>query len=173
LATRYLARDKSKTSARTAARYNNRVDPFRDELAAAHAKIAHLEEQILLLQEAHGVHDTLQPEPTLPNIAGIPLWAIAIASSFVALGVVTGIYFSITRSSTTPSASGFSGIATAAPPGTNNAIPPIVDPGAVAASSATASAKSNSNCGCPVGDPFCICIDPEGMPNGRHAYLSK
>jgi hypothetical protein len=128
---------------------------FRNELAAAHAKIAQLEEQLRQLQDEQRAKAVQSPKSRGSQPS---LWLVVAAGTILMVGVIAVGAFSIrqqqVRSSSTGSES-FQGIATADPPKTRNAIPPIVNPGVVA--SASAKAKSNP-CNCTPGDPLCSCL---------------
>ena len=73
------------------------MDPFRDELAAAHAKIAQLEEQLRNLQERTRRMPQPQPEPTPLVIGRGTLAMVAVASAFIALAVVLVMYIVVTK----------------------------------------------------------------------------
>ncbi|MEO7109758.1 MAG: hypothetical protein ABI183_04930 [Polyangiaceae bacterium] len=140
------------------------MDPFRDELAAAHAKIAQLEERVNYLQNALRTVNDMRNAQTLPAqqshhtalhnrpwFIGVVLTSIAFVAG---LGVSVLLATRIQRSATRAASSAeYKGIATAELPQGANAISSPVDP--TSASSAKPNAKP---CNCTPGDPLCSCL---------------
>jgi hypothetical protein len=130
------------------------VDAFRDELGAAHAKIAQLEDQVRELERA-----AQRNAPSLSALRGSQPSLVLVVTAAVALFltmVAAGFFFRReTLDRSTSGSPSFKGIATAAAENTSDVIPPVVNPGAVASSSS----KPNWNpCDCTKDhDPFCKC----------------
>jgi hypothetical protein len=86
------------------------VEPFRDELAAAHEKIARLEEEVKELRhENDPAPPVLAPRPAVPVVVDpehqrqtrIMLWFVG-GFTFVFLVVVGGIIFAISHAAPPP-----------------------------------------------------------------------
>jgi hypothetical protein len=126
------------------------MDPFRDELAAAHAKIAQLENRVRELQ-------TMRVDATHSEKSSQPSILLLVAAAALGLVMAGGafIIYRQTRQPSDPLSESFKGIATA-PENTSDVIPPVVNPGAVASSSAKPNASAK--CNCTPGDPLCTCL---------------
>jgi hypothetical protein len=140
------------------------VDPFRDELAAAHAKIAQLEERGRDLEnalaEAHQTaHSAAQPEPSTSSEpstsrSGPSLVLVFFLTLFI-FGAAAAIFISI-GSRTRLDATDFKGVATAESADPYHWHPPTLPREAFAPGpSGTASAQT---CNCQPGDPLCSCL---------------
>jgi len=123
------------------------VDPFRDELTAAHEKIAHLEEQVRHLELANrAAHPPANRGSKVAVVVGV---------AFVLGLAIAGFLLLTIRS--TASASGpatFRGIATATAAVADRApVSPVI-----AARPTPIGAVSSKPCHCDPADPLCSCL---------------
>lgn len=133
--------------------------PFRDELAAAHAKIAQLEEEIRKLKGAH------YPEPRSAPLPPYVQWdrrraaIIALCGELFAC-VLVALIAGVLVLSRAPSAPP---IATASPAFSGVAIAPTSRVAGEASSASPKLDKQNPHpvnkpCDCQPGDPLCSCL---------------